>query len=150
MCNDGPHYYEYTINYDDSSFYIISFLDLDHLTLSLTLKYTDLCEDEDFCIHTNQHIDHGGTRTNNLQIRGLLPYRNLPPYPLGHMVLHISQKINGEEFVRIIIKNDKVGNYVEIKLITIMEYTINYNDSSLMEYTIHYDYSSFYIISSKL
>jgi len=69
---------------------------------------------------------------------------------LGHMVLHISQKINGEEFVRIIIKNDKVGNYVEIKLITIMEYTINYNDSSLMEYTIHYDDSSFYIISSKL
>ena len=121
---------EYTINYDDSSFYIISFLDLDHLTLSLTLKYTDLCEDEDFCIHTNQHIDHGGTRTHNLQIRGLLPYRNLPPYPLGHMVLHISQKINGEESVRIIIKNDKVGNYVEIKLITIMEYTINYNDSS--------------------
>jgi len=46
------------------------------------------------------------------------------------MVLHISQKINGEEFVRIIIKNDKVGNYVEIKLINIMEYTINYNDSS--------------------
>ena len=58
MCNDGPHYYEYTTNYDDSSFYIISFLALDHLTLSLTLEYTDLCEDEDFCIHTNQHIDH--------------------------------------------------------------------------------------------